>query len=87
MKDEKLISETVFCGSSRTLQTHLAGIFATILGASADHVLCDPEVVEVPAVGEDVHIHSSQYGRELIVVEGDHAPAADCAYSVLIQRD
>lgn len=40
---------------------HLTGVFPTKEGASADHVLCDPEIVIVPAVVEDVHVHGPQF--------------------------
>ena len=40
---------------------HLTGVFPTIARSSADHVVCDPEVVVVLAVGKDVHIHRPQF--------------------------
>ena len=66
--------------------THLTGIFATAVGASTDHVVCDHEVVVEPAVGEDVHIHRPQYRGQAVSVEPGHAPAADCAPGIVSQR-
>lgn len=61
------------------LVSHLTGVFPTKVRASTDHVIGDPEVVVVPAVGEDVHVHRPQHRRQAVAVEPGHAPAADCA--------
>lgn len=65
---------------------HLTGVFPTQERASTDHVLCDPEVVIVPAVGKDVHIHRPQYRGQSVAVEPSHTPATDCASSEFCQR-
>lgn len=66
--------------------SHLTGVLSSQNRASTDHVICDPEVVVVPAVGEDVHIHRPQHGRQAVAVEPGHPPAADRAPCELGQR-
>lgn len=63
----------------RHLASHLTGVLSSQKRASTDHVICDPEVVVVPAVGEDVHVHRPQHGRQAVAVEPGHPPAADRA--------
>lgn len=64
---------------------HLTGVFPTKEGASADHVLCDPEIVIVPAVVEDVHVHGPQFRWQSVTGEPSHTPAADCTQSQVFQ--
>lgn len=64
---------------------HLTGVFPTEEGASADHVLCDPEIVIVPAVVEDVHVHGPQFRWQSVTGEPSHTPAADRAQSQVFQ--
>lgn len=61
--------------------SHLAGVFPPEERAGTDHVLCDPEVVVVPALGKDDHIHRPQYRWQAVAVEPRHTPATDRAPS------
>lgn len=61
------------------LASHLTGILSSQKRAGTYHVICDPEVVVVPAVREDVHVHRPQHRRQAVAVEPGHPPAADRA--------
>lgn len=94
--DHKLVSEIRRAGwtpteylsviSSQHTCPHLTGVFPTQEWASADHVLRDPEVVVVPAILKDVHIHGPQYRWQAVAGKPSHPPAADCAHSKIFQR-
>lgn len=57
------------------LITHLAGVFATIGGAGADHVVRDPPVVVVVAVWDDADVHGAQHWRQVVAVNASDPPA------------
>lgn len=57
----------------------MARIFATKARSGTYHVLIDPEGVVVLAVGDVVHIHSTEHRRQVEAVDACDAPAAHCA--------
>lgn len=59
-----------------TARIHLAGVFAAQWGAGAHHVVCDSVVVVVLTLRDDLDIHSTQDGGQVITVDLSDAPAA-----------
>lgn len=59
-----------------TAQIHLAGVFAAQRGTGAHHVVCDSVVIVVLTLRDDLDVHSTQDGGQVITVDLSDAPAA-----------
>lgn len=63
-----------------TARIHLAGVFAAQRGTGAHHVVCDSVVVVVLTLRDDLDVHSTQDGGQVVTVDLSDTPAVDYAY-------
>lgn len=75
-KNKFIIVSYVCCGMDLS---YLARVFASIARSGTYHVLIDPVVVEVIAVRDVVHIHSTEHWGQEKAVDACDPPATHCA--------
>lgn len=66
--------------------SHLTRIFISSRRTSTDVVVCDPKVVETPAVTVVTHIYGHQFRGKSVAIHPRHTPATDGAWSKVWQR-